>query len=161
NEITRSAVQQALAHPSKIDLHLVRAQEARRILDRVVGYPLSNLLGQKVTRGLSAGRVQSVAVRLVVERGREIEAVKPEEHWRIAALLAPHGTTRIAPKPYSIVLAKKKAGGEQPEAADGEEADGPAGAAAPAKQPPPEGTFRAELAEWNGQKFAAASEEQA
>ena len=82
-------MQQALGHPGKIDPNLVSAQEARRILDRVVGYPLSNLLGQKVTRGLSAGRVQSVAVRLIVEREREIEAFKAEEYWKILALLAP------------------------------------------------------------------------
>src|SRR5205085_702199 len=108
NEITRSAVQQALAHPGKIDSHLVRAQEARRILDRVVGYPLSNLLGQKVTRGLSAGRVQSVAVRLIVEREREIEAFKPEEFWKVTALLAPQGTVNIPPKPFVVTYAKKK-----------------------------------------------------
>src|SRR5439155_16595147 len=108
NEITRSAVQQALAHPGKIDSCLVRAQEARRILDRVVGYPLSNLLGQKVTRGLSAGRVQSVAVRLIVEREREIEAFKSEEFWKIIALLAPQGTVSIPAKPFAVVYSKKK-----------------------------------------------------
>jgi DNA topoisomerase-1 len=153
NEITRSAVQQALAQPGKIDMDRVRAQEARRILDRVVGYPLSNLLGQKVTRGLSAGRVQSVAVRLIVEREREIAAFKPEEYWKIAALLAPQGTVPLAAKPYSVVLAKKKGVPSEGEAVDGE------GAAKP--QAVPEGTFRAELAEWNRQKFAAATEEQA
>src|SRR5437660_4294320 len=99
NEITRSAVQQALSRPGKIDPHLVSAQEARRILDRVVGYPLSNLLGQKVTRGLSAGGVQSVAVRLIVEREREIEAFNAEEFWKIIALLAPQGTVSIPAKP--------------------------------------------------------------
>ncbi len=106
NEITRSAVQQAIAHPGKIDAFRVRAQEARRILDRVVGYPLSNLLGQKVTRGLSAGRVQSVAVRLIVEREREIEAFKPEEFWKIGAWLAPQGTLKFDAKPFAVVMAK-------------------------------------------------------
>src|SRR5262249_49609738 len=81
NEITRTAVQRAMANPGKINMDLVKAQEARRFLDRVVGYPLSNLLGKKVSRGLSAGRVQSVAVRLIVEREREIEAFKTEEYW--------------------------------------------------------------------------------
>ena len=74
NEITKKAVQDALQNARDIDGNLVAAQEARRALDRVVGYPLSNLLGKKVTRGLSAGRVQSVAVKLVVDREREIEA---------------------------------------------------------------------------------------
>jgi DNA topoisomerase I len=149
NEITRSAVQQALGHPGKIDPHLVHAQEARRILDRVVGYPLSNLLGQKVTRGLSAGRVQSVAVRLIVEREREIEAFKADEFWKITALLAPHGTVSIAPKPFAVNLAKKKG---PPVPAEDE---------APKPQPAlPEGAFKAELAEWNGTKFAATAEDQ-
>jgi len=154
NEITRSAVQQALAHPGKIDMDRVKAQEARRILDRVVGYPLSNLLGQKVTRGLSAGRVQSVAVRLIVEREREIEAFKPEEFWKVAALLSPQGSVPVAAKPFAVVLAKKKGAPAESESADGED-----GAAAPAKpQAVPEGTFRAELAEWNGAKFAVNNE---
>src|SRR5205814_6952261 len=108
NEITKSAVQNALSHAGKIDMDRVKAQEARRILDRVVGYPLSNLLGRKVTRGLSAGRVQSVAVRLIVEREREIEAFKPEEFWKIAALLAPQGTVSLAAKAYAVVMAKKR-----------------------------------------------------
>ncbi|HEX4588316.1 MAG TPA: type I DNA topoisomerase, partial [Gemmataceae bacterium] len=153
NEITRSAVQQALSQPGKIDPNLVSAQEARRILDRVVGYPLSNLLGQKVTRGLSAGRVQSVAVRLIVEREREIEAFKAEEYWKIIALLAPRGTVKIEPKPFAVTHAKKKGA----PAADGQE-DGQT--AKPQAAQLPEGTYRAELAEWNGTKFAAAAEDQ-
>ncbi len=87
NEITKSAVQGALAHPGKVDMDRVHAQEARRILDRVVGYPLSNLLSSKVAKALSAGRVQSVALRLVVDREREIEAFKTEEYWKLTALL--------------------------------------------------------------------------
>ncbi len=93
NEITRSAVQNALSHPGKVDMDRVHAQEARRILDRVVGYPLSGLLGKKVVRGSSAGRVQSVALRLVVDREREIEAFKSEEYWKITG---PAGAVRFA-----------------------------------------------------------------
>src|SRR5262249_47777720 len=109
NEITRSAVQHALAHPGKVDMDRVGAQEPRRILDRVVGYPLSDLLSKKVVRNLSAGRVQSVALRLVVDREREIEAFRPEEYWKITALLAPQGQVSIAPTPLAFVPAKVKA----------------------------------------------------
>ncbi|HEU5014937.1 MAG TPA: type I DNA topoisomerase [Roseiflexaceae bacterium] len=84
-EITRNAVQQAIANPRQIDTKLVDAQQARRVLDRLVGYKLSPLLWDKVRRGLSAGRVQSVAVRLLVEREREIEAFVPQEYWTIEA----------------------------------------------------------------------------
>jgi len=85
NEITKSAVQEAIKHPGRIDQMKVEAQQARRILDRLVGYELSPLLWRKVRRGLSAGRVQSVAVRLIVDREREIEAFKQEEYWSINA----------------------------------------------------------------------------
>jgi DNA topoisomerase-1 len=85
SEITRNAVQQAIAQPRQIDHNLVDAQQARRVLDRLVGYKLSPLLWDKVMRGLSAGRVQSVAVRLVVEREREIEAFVAQEYWTIEA----------------------------------------------------------------------------
>lgn len=87
NEITERAVKEAIKAPGKIDINKVDAQQARRVLDRLVGYKLSPLLWKKVRRGLSAGRVQSVAVRLVVEREREIEAFKPEEYWMIVAEL--------------------------------------------------------------------------
>ena len=80
-------MQRALAHPREIDLNLVNAQQARRILDRLVGYKLSPLLWRKVRGGLSAGRVQSVAVRLVVDREKEIEAFVPQEYWSILAQL--------------------------------------------------------------------------
>ncbi|GAB3091684.1 type I DNA topoisomerase [Aestuariicella hydrocarbonica] len=85
NEITKSAIQEAFKHPGPIDQNRVNAQQARRFLDRVVGYMVSPLLWEKVARGLSAGRVQSVAVRLVVEREREIRAFIPEEYWDVFA----------------------------------------------------------------------------
>jgi len=87
HEITKSAIKTALKSPRKIDINLVDAQQARRILDRIVGYELSPFLWKKVARGLSAGRVQSVAVRLVAEREREIEKFIPQEYWEIAAEL--------------------------------------------------------------------------
>ncbi|OGD92485.1 DNA topoisomerase I [Candidatus Curtissbacteria bacterium RIFCSPHIGHO2_12_FULL_41_13] len=83
HEITRDAVIDAFGHPRKIDMDLVEAQQARRVLDRLVGYKLSPLLWKKVKSGLSAGRVQSVALRLVVDREREIEAFKSEEYWEV------------------------------------------------------------------------------
>lgn len=85
NEITKSAIKEAFEHPGPIDQHRVDAQQARRFLDRVVGYMVSPLLWEKIARGLSAGRVQSVAVRLIVEREREIRAFIPEEYWDVFA----------------------------------------------------------------------------
>jgi DNA topoisomerase-1 len=85
NEITERAVKEAVKNPEKIDMKKVEAQQARRILDRLVGYGLSPLLWRKVRKGLSAGRVQSVTVRLIVDREREIEAFKPEEYWSVSA----------------------------------------------------------------------------
>ncbi|MCI0882794.1 MAG: type I DNA topoisomerase, partial [Chloroflexi bacterium] len=87
HEITPDAVKEAFEHPREIDMKLVDAQQARRVVDRLVGYRLSPFLWRKVRRGLSAGRVQSVAVRLVVEREREIEAFVPQEYWTIEAQL--------------------------------------------------------------------------
>ena len=92
NEITKKVVNESIAKPRAIDMDLVDAQQARRILDRIVGYQLSPLLWKKIRRGLSAGRVQSVATRLVVEREDEIKRFVPEEYWSITASLA-----RIAP----------------------------------------------------------------
>ena len=83
HEITKTAINEALEHPRALDLHLVDAQQARRVLDRLVGYELSPFLWKKVKRGLSAGRVQSVALRLIVEREREIQKFKPQEYWSI------------------------------------------------------------------------------
>jgi DNA topoisomerase-1 len=99
NEITERAVKAAFDRPGKIDLKKVDAQQARRVLDRLVGYSLSPLLWDKVQRGLSAGRVQSVAVRLIVDREREIEAFVPKEYWslhaRLAATLPPEFTATL------------------------------------------------------------------
>ncbi|MFP6835320.1 MAG: type I DNA topoisomerase, partial [Pseudomonadales bacterium] len=92
NEITRKAIQEAFESPTELDLDQVNAQQARRFLDRVVGFELSPLLWAKVARGLSAGRVQSVAVRLVVERGRDIRAFVPEEYWEVFADLQRTGS---------------------------------------------------------------------
>jgi DNA topoisomerase-1 len=89
NAITKSEIQKAFKTPHNIDIDRVNAQQARRILDRIVGYEISPLLWRKVARGLSAGRVQSVAVRLVVEREREIEKFLPDEFWKIAAIFTP------------------------------------------------------------------------
>jgi len=93
NEITRKAIEEAFEAPGELDLNQVNAQQARRFLDRVVGFELSPLLWAKVARGLSAGRVQSVAVRLVVEREREIRAFVPEEYWEAFADLQRQGET--------------------------------------------------------------------
>ena len=93
HEITKNAIEEALKNPRQINENLVDAQQTRRILDRLVGYKLSPFLWKKIMRGLSAGRVQSVAVRLVVEREREIRAFKPEEYWTIEALLQKTGCT--------------------------------------------------------------------
>jgi DNA topoisomerase-1 len=88
NEITQRAVREAFEHPRDIDRHLVDAQQARRVLDRLVGYQVSPLLWDKVRRGLSAGRVQTVALRLIVEREREIKAFDKVEYWTIDAHLS-------------------------------------------------------------------------
>ena len=87
NEITRRSVQEAIRHPHELDRNLYEAQQTRRILDRLVGYQISPLLWKKVRRGLSAGRVQSVAVRIICEREREIQAFTPKEYWSITARL--------------------------------------------------------------------------
>ena len=88
NAITKSEIQKAFAKPQKIDIDRVNAQQARRILDRIVGYEISPLLWRKVAKGLSAGRVQSVTVRLIGEREREIEAFTPSEYWTIGSIFS-------------------------------------------------------------------------
>ncbi|MCX6723845.1 MAG: type I DNA topoisomerase [Candidatus Staskawiczbacteria bacterium] len=101
HEITKPAIEKALEKPRHIDMNLVDAQQARRILDRIVGYKISPFLWKKVAKGLSAGRVQSVAVRLVVEREREIEKFVPTEYWSIEALL------KKLDKKFNALLIKK------------------------------------------------------
>src|SRR6202046_537385 len=92
NEITQKAIKAAFEKPTQLDENLVDAQQARRVLDRIVGYKVSPLLWNKVRRGLSAGRVQTVALRLIVERGRAIKAFEKKEYWTIDAHLAPGKT---------------------------------------------------------------------
>ena len=106
NEITKSAIQKAFETPTKISMSKVNAQQARRLLDRLVGYKLSPLLWDKVTRGLSAGRVQSVAVKLVAEREKEIRAFKSEEYWRITAQVARQDSDKKSPETFKAELAR-------------------------------------------------------
>ena len=102
HEITDAAIREAFGHPRDLDMDLVNAQQARRILDRLVGYKISPLLWRKVRGRLSAGRVQSVAVRLIVEREREIQAFVPVEYWSICAELAKLDTRGLEPRPSFI-----------------------------------------------------------
>jgi len=101
HEITKSAIEKALENPRKIDFNLVNAQQARRILDRIVGYKLSPFLWKKISKGLSAGRVQSVAVRLVVEKENEIKKFIAKEYWSVEALL------KKSEKEFTAILTKK------------------------------------------------------
>ena len=116
NEITKRAVQEAFEHPRDIDRNLVDAQQARRVLDRLVGYQVSPLLWDKVRRGLSAGRVQTVALRLIVEREREIKAFQKQEYWTIDAHLA-------GPKPPAFDARFLGKGEEKVEVTNGEDAE--------------------------------------
>ena len=116
NEITKRAVQEAFEHPHDIDRNLVDAQQARRVLDRLVGYQVSPLLWDKVRRGLSAGRVQTVALRLIVEREREIKAFQKVEYWTIDAHLA-------GPKPPAFDARFVGQGEEKVEVNNGEDAE--------------------------------------
>ncbi len=107
HEITESAIQKALASPRYIDINLVDAQQARRALDRLVGYKLSPFLWQKVQRGLSAGRVQSVALRLIVDREREIEAFQKEEYWSIEGVFLSGDTSLDIPANLTHIGGKR------------------------------------------------------
>ncbi len=104
HEITKTAIHEALAHPREIEMNLVDAQQARRILDRLVGYELSPFLWRKFFRGLSAGRVQSVAVRLIADREKEIRAFQPQEYWSLSAFL---NTKKEQEKVFEAYLYKK------------------------------------------------------
>ena len=107
-EITKKGVTEGMAHPRAIDIDLFNAQQARRILDRLVGYKLSPFLWRKVRRGLSAGRVQSVAVRLIVDREKEIENFKPEEYWNLDAVLSPPSSQKkFTARLYGTAAGKK------------------------------------------------------
>ena len=106
NEITKPAIEAAIAHPFDIDLNKVSAQQARRILDRVVGYEVSPILWKKIAKGLSAGRVQSVALKLIVDREEAIKAFKQEEYWTIESLFSGESGTLTAPLTH---INKKKA----------------------------------------------------
>ena len=101
NEITKTGVKNGMSNPRSIDIDLVNAQQARRILDRLVGYKLSPFVSQKIRRGLSAGRVQSVALKIIVDRENEIRAFKPEEYWSIDAKMSPKSSRKI----FSAALA--------------------------------------------------------
>jgi DNA topoisomerase-1 len=103
HEITKSAILDAINHPTTLNMALVDAQQARRVLDRLVGYSVSPVLWKKIRYGLSAGRVQSVALRLIVEREREIENFKPEQYWEVDVLL---NTQKVAQSPPSNTLEK-------------------------------------------------------
>ena len=122
NEITKKAVQEAFLHARDVDQNLVDAQQTRRVLDRLVGYQISPLLWDKVRRGLSAGRVQTVAVRLIVEREREIGAFQPVEYWTLDALLHPENQAEksfkarfigVDGEPARVSTGKDKEGKEQ------------------------------------------------
>src|SRR3990170_7605819 len=111
HEITKEAIEEALKNPRTIDKNLVDAQTARRVLDRLVGYKLSPLLWKKVRRGLSAGRVQSVALRLIVEREREIEKFRKENYWTIIISLSTTNKQRLTAKKSEISSDRLEVGG--------------------------------------------------
>jgi DNA topoisomerase-1 len=119
NEITKKAVQEAFKHPRDLDQNLVYSQQTRRVLDRLVGYQISPLLWSKVRRGLSAGRVQTVAVRLVVEREREIGAFQPVENWTLDAILCPEKQAETRLKAHFVGI-----DGEPARVANGKDKDG-------------------------------------
>jgi DNA topoisomerase-1 len=113
NEITKKAILEAVKHPGQIDMKMVDAQQARRVLDRLVGYKISPILWDKVRRGLSAGRVQSVALKIICDREREIEAFVPEEYWhltaRLAAALPPEFEARLLRKGDAAIKIRNEA----------------------------------------------------
>jgi DNA topoisomerase-1 len=148
NAITKNDIQKAFANPGKIDMHRVMAQQARRVLDRIVGYQISPLLWKKVARGLSAGRVQSVAVKIIVEREREIRAFVPEEYWLIPAVFTPDQQTNLAPAWQQFIQSAK---------------DNEKGRTLLEQNQwlAEHNAFKADLVNINGQKFQAKNQQQA
>ncbi len=124
NEITKKAVQDAFQHARDLDQNLVDSQQTRRVLDRLVGYQISPLLWHKVRRGLSAGRVQTVAVRLIVEREREIGAFVPVEYWPIDAILQFKATESSAAEPFLLTARFIGIDGEPARVANGKDEEG-------------------------------------
>jgi DNA topoisomerase-1 len=113
NEITKKAIQKAFEQPGQVNINLVDAQQARRVLDRLVGYKISPLLWDKVRRGLSAGRVQTVALRVIVEREREIRAFVPKEYWTIDADLAAKKPPQLSARLIKINEQPAEVGSQQ------------------------------------------------
>ena len=148
NAITKSAIKQAFAEPGRIDMDKVMAQQARRVLDRIVGYEISPLLWKKVTRGLSAGRVQSVAVKIIVEREREIGEFKPQEYWLIPAVFTTDLDSNYTQQWLDFVTPKDKDG------------KGPT-LSEQSKWLAEHGAFKAELVKVGDAKFKASNEEEA
>jgi DNA topoisomerase-1 len=148
NAITHSAIKRAFSEPGRLDMDKVNAQQARRILDRIVGYQISPLLWKKVARGLSAGRVQSVAVKIIVEREREIRGFKPEEYWLIPAVFTADLQSDYTPQWLDFVTPKT-------------ENDKPPSLAEQYKWLTEHNAFKAELHQVGGEKFRASNKEQA
>ena len=146
NEITATAIREAFAHPRDIEMNKVNAQQARRILDRIVGYMVSPLLWRKVSPGLSAGRVQSVALRLIVERERQVEAFDPQEYWKIGGIFSTdiEAAATLAQQWHTFINTRDEAGNGPTRDAQQEMLESLS-------------AFRAELATWKGQKFDAAN----
>jgi len=148
NAITGSTIKQAFAQPGKLDMDKVMAQQARRILDRIVGYQISPLLWKKVTRGLSAGRVQSVAVKIIVQREREIRAFEPEEYWLIPGVFTTDLQSEYSAEWLAFITPAK-------------EGDNPPAQAEQCKWLADHNAFEAELQTVGGKKFEASNAEQA
>ena len=146
NAITKADIQKAFSNPGKLNMHRVLAQQARRVLDRIVGYQISPLLWKKVARGLSAGRVQSVAVKMIVEREREIRAFIPQEYWLVPAVFS-SDTGKNYTKDWQLFLAVGD--------------DNTRTVAEQDKWLAEHNAFRADLVNVNGDKFHADNEKQA
>jgi len=147
NAITRSAIERAFAEPGRLDIDKVMAQQARRILDRIVGYQISPLLWKKVARGLSAGRVQSVAVKMIVEREREIRDFKPREYWLIPAVFTADLQSDYTQQWLDFITPKT-------------ENDKPPGIAEQSEWLTKHNAFKAELDKVGDEKFEASNEEE-